>query len=148
MKRFNLFLIITGLVGLTANALAIAGYFDGGALARWQLDRGLLLALSFLTSAYILTLWSALTWRWTQPRKPEPGDQPSRTSMFLLNALVTFPLLAFWVYLLFSTLLSEQVPSVDRWLLALGLAWVATPFAALGLVSVGEVLGPLLKARK
>ncbi len=149
MKRSNLILLITGIVGATANILAIISYFDeAGFLAARRPDPGWLLALSFVTLAYLLTMWSALAWRWTRRPGRKPAEGSRRTSLFLLNALATFPLLAFWLYLLSSSVLFADAPSADRWLLALAVAWVATPFGALGLVSVGEVLGPLIASRK
>jgi hypothetical protein len=144
MRRPRTFLIITGVVGLIANALAISGYFFGqGRLTGWRPDPGLLLLLAFITLAYTLTLWSAWTWRWIRRRQ---GTQPridTRGPAFLLNALVTYPLMALWTYLLVETAFQLQASTTQRWLIALAVTWALSPFVALGLIPVGEALGPL-----
>ncbi len=142
MRRPHWFLVLTGVVGLAANALAILRHFSGG-LGGWQPDIGLLLSSSLVTLGYLLSLAAGAIWRWTE-RRATRGEPSDRTPAFLLNALTAFPALVFWSYLLL-TALAAAAPGAERWLLALGLAWVATPFAALGLIWVGEVLGPLLR---
>lgn len=148
MTRSQAFFIITAFVGLVANLLAIAGYFgDQGPLASWQLDPGLLIAATFVVMAYGLAVWSALVWHWTGASDPDADTPHARGARFLLNALAAFPCLAGWLYLLATTKAQTDLSSVDRWLLSLALAWVATPFAALGLTSLGEILAPLLRRR-
>jgi hypothetical protein len=145
MRRPNTFLIITGVVGLIANALAISGYlFSQGRLTGWRPDPGLLLVLAFIALAYTLALWSAVAWRWIQRRQGRPPRTDTRGPAFLLNALVTYPLMALWTYLLLTTAFQLQASTTQRWLIALAVSWALSPFVALGLIPVGEALGPLL----
>lgn len=145
MKRLNPFLIVTGLIGMVANILAILGYLSGErSLAGWRPNPGLVLALSIVLMAFGLVIWSTLVWRWNKRDIGTSSPNGRRAAMFLLNGLATFPLLTFWLDLLFSIVLYVDVPSPQRWLLALAHAWIVTPFAALGLTFVGETLGPLL----
>lgn len=143
MKRSNVFLVVTGLVSLVANVLAILSYFiNDGAFA--GSDPGLMVALTFLLMTYSLATWSAITWRWAQGRIHGNKRPARRPATFLLNALATFPLLTVWLAVLFSVAAFSSMPTPERWLLALGFAWGATPFIALGLMTVGEVLGPMV----
>jgi len=145
MRRPNTFLILTGVVGLIANALAISSYlFSRGRLAGWRPDPGLLLVLAFIALAYTLAFWSALTWRLTQRRQSAVPRGDTRGPAFLLNALVTFPLLALWMYLLLATAARVEASTTQRWLIALAVTWAVSPFVALGLIPVGEALGPLI----
>jgi hypothetical protein len=145
MKRINIFWIITGVVGLTANILAIIDTFsDGDIFAGWHMDRGMLAVLTFVLMAYCLATWAALTWRWTHGRWPGQKYLARRPAIFLLNSLATFPLLTIWFSMLFSVVLFSEISDAQRWILAMGFAWGATPFVAFGLTSVGEMLGPLL----
>lgn len=143
MKRSNVFLVVTGLVSLVANVLAILSYFtNDGAFA--GSDPGLMVALTFVLMIYSLATWSAITWRWAQGRIQGNKRPTRRPATFLLNALATFPLLTIWLMVLFSVVGFTGVPNSERWLVAMGVAWGATPFTALGLMASGEVLGPLL----
>ncbi|OGO68218.1 MAG: hypothetical protein A2Z37_18140 [Chloroflexi bacterium RBG_19FT_COMBO_62_14] len=145
MRRPNAFLIVTGLVGLVANALAISSYlFSRGQIEGWRPDPGLLLVLAFVALAYSLAFWSALVWRWTRSRAAEAPDPSSRTPAFLLNALAAFPLLALWTYLLLTTALQVEATTTQLWLISLAATWAVSPFVALGLIPVGEALGPLM----
>jgi hypothetical protein len=145
MKRANGFLIVTGVVSLTANVLAILSALSEDGLFRTQeWDRGLLAVLTFVLAAYTLTIWSTLTWRWTRRLAANTRGFSRRPAMFLLNSLVAFPLITAWLEMLFSVVLFVATPPAERWLLALGIAWGATPFVSLGLMSIGEALGPLL----
>jgi len=55
MKRSNVFVVITGLISLTVNILAIVSYFtEGGAFAAWRIDPGLWIAMVFVLMAYSL----------------------------------------------------------------------------------------------
>jgi hypothetical protein len=147
MQRYNKFLLISGWVSLIANILAIASYFDvGGVLAGWRLDPGLLVAGSFLTLAYALAVWSV--WVWRRAGGPSAKASSMRSAHFLLTALAALPALTLWVYLLTGALLAWPLSTVHRWMIALGLAWFFTPFAALGLMVLGEILGPLLASRE
>jgi len=143
MRRYNGFLLVSGVIGLAANLLAIVGYFDvDGALSGWRPDPGLLVAGSFLTLAYLLGMWSIRTWRRVRRSSPQPAN--TRSAHFLLISLAALPGLTLWLYLLTSALLAWPLNTVERWMIALGLAWFFTPFAALGLMVLGEILGPLL----
>jgi hypothetical protein len=145
MRRPNTFVIITGLVGLIANALAISSYlFSQGRPAGWRPDPGLLLVLAFIALAYTLVFWSALAWRWIQRRQGRPLRSDTRPPAFLLNALATYPLMALWTYLLLATAFQVEASTTQRWLIALAVTWALSPFVALGLIPVGEALGPLL----
>lgn len=142
MRRPHPFLIVTGLVGLAANLLAIAAALRGHLLPRLgRPDPGLLAALAFVALGDVLALWSALVWRWAR-RQASPGR--ARAAALWLNALAALPLGTLWLYLLFSAALYADLPATHRWLLALLHGLLATPPLALGLVSVGEALGPLL----
>ncbi len=145
MRRPKTFLILTAVVGLIANALAISSYFfSQGQLTGWRPDPGLLLVLAFIALAYTLALWSAVAWRWIQRRQGTQPRTDTRGPAFLLNALVTYPLMALWTYLLLTTAFQLQASATQRWLIALAVTWALSPFVALGLIPVGEALGPLL----
>jgi len=142
MKRSEGFLIVAALVGLVANLLGISDFFAQHWLPpAWRPDPGLLLAASFFLTAYALIVWSVWTWIWSEER----GIR--RQAAFLLNALVTLPLLTLWLSLFFSLVLFMSAPAIDRWLLAMGIAWGLTPIAALVLTSAGEVLAALRNRR-
>lgn len=146
MKRPDLFFILTGLVSLIANLLAILAYFsDTGLFAGWRPDRGLLVALTFVLLAYGLATWSALVWRWTERRARHLMPRSRHAAALLLDGLAAFPLLALWLHLLFSTALGTGVRASELWLLALAVAWMVTPYIALGMRAAGEALGPLLE---
>jgi len=145
MKRSNVFVVISGLISLTVNVLAIVSYFgEGGAFADWHIDPGLWVAITFVLMAYSLTAWSVLIWRWTHKRARSSGRKVHRSATFLLTALAAFPLLTVWLSVFFSLVIFAEATAPQRWLLAMGCAWAATPFVTLGLISVGEVLGPLI----
>ena len=147
MRRYNAFLLVSGWVSLLANVLAIAGYFGAdGALAGWRPDPGLLVTGSFLTLAYALAVWSV--WVWRRVRLSSVEKDAMRSAHFLLTALAALPALTLWLYLLTGALLAWPLGTVQRWMIALGLAWFFTPFAALGLMVLGEILGPLLQHRE
>jgi hypothetical protein len=149
MKRPNVFLIVTGLVSLAANVLTILSYFSNEEFAAvWKLDRGLLVALTFILMAYALVVWSALVWRWASRFGQGKRPRSRNPATFLLNGLVSFPLWTIWLYMLFSVVLFSQVASNERWVLAMGFAWGLTPFATLGLMAMGETLGPLIAGVK
>jgi hypothetical protein len=136
-------MMVSGWVSLIANVLGILAYFSGeGAFASLAPDGGLLLAASFLTLAYALVVWSAWAWKRTQ-RSRSRGEQ-ARSAAFMLNALAALPVLTLWLYLLQDVVLWLTLTPAQRWMMALGLGWFFTPFAALGLVVLGEILGPLL----
>lgn len=143
MKRLHPFLVVTGLFGVAANLLAIFGYLAGNRhLGDWQPDPGLVAALTLVLLAYGLTVWATLTWRWTESRADAAASR--RTAMLLLNGLVAFPLLTFWLDLVFSVVLYPDVPTALRWLLAMLHAGLATPIVALASTAVAEAIGPLL----
>jgi len=147
MKWVNWFFIVTAFFGLLANLLAILDFLSGhGILRGWQLDPGLLAVLTFVLMTYSLVVWSAFTWKWAQRSEAVQPSQTPRSVSLLANGLLTFPLLVFWLYLLFSLVLYQQVAPSERWLLALAHAWIVTPFVTLGLTMVGEILGPLMGA--
>jgi hypothetical protein len=149
MKRSNVFLIVTGLVSLMANALTILSHFSNGVFApAWKLNRGLLVASTFILMAYALAVWSALTWRWAHGFGQGKRGRARNPATFLLNGLVSLPLLTIWLYMLFSAVLFSQVPSNERQVLAMGIAWGLTSFATLGLMATGEILGPLIAGEK
>jgi hypothetical protein len=149
MKRSNVFVIISGLISLTVNVLAILSYFsEGGAFADWHIDPGLWAAIMFVLMAYSLITWSVLSWRWTQGRAQGSKRKVRRSATFLLTALATFPLLTVWLSVLFSMVIFHHASPPQRWLLAMGCAWGATPLITLGLISIGEILGPLIHHQK
>jgi hypothetical protein len=142
MKRTTWFLMVSGWVSLIANVLGILGHFSGdGAFADLALDGGLLAAGSFLTLGYALVMWSA--WSWRRVRVTRGPGEAARSAAFMLDALAALPVLTLWLYLLEDVLLLP-LASAQRWMMALGLGWFFTPFAALGLMVLGEILGPLL----
>jgi hypothetical protein len=145
MKRADGFLIVTGVVSLAANVLAILSTLsENGLFHTWGWDRGLLAVLTFVLAAYTLTIWSTLTWRWTRRLAANTRGFSRRPAMFLIDSLVAFPLLTAWLEMLFLVVFFVATPPAERWLLALGIAWGATPFLSLGLMSIGEALGPFL----
>ena len=148
MNRSNVFVIVTGVVSLVANILAILNSLsEKDPLFGWRPDRGLLTALTFVLLAYCLSMCSVLTRRWVHGQTQGPKRKSRYIAAFLLNGLVAFPLLTLWLHLLFSVVIFTEVPSTERWFLALGFSWGVTPFTALGLVAMGEALGPLLAKR-
>lgn len=148
MKWQRAFLFLSGVLSLTANVLAILGYFtEQGPFAGWRVDSGLLAALTLVLLLYSLSIWSAYVWRWTTAGE-DPARRPARRpAAFLINFLATYPLLTIWLYLLFSAALFSQLPTTERWVLAMASAWGATPFLSLGLTFAGETLGPLTMRR-
>jgi uncharacterized membrane protein YhaH (DUF805 family) len=145
MKRSNVFVIITGLVSLAANVLAILSYLsEEDPFFGWRPDRGLLTVLTLVLLAYCLAMWSILSRRWVHRQRKGPKRDSRYIAAFLLNGLIAFPLLTLWLHLLFSVVIFTEVTSTERWFLAMGFSWGLTPFTALGLVAMGEVLGPLL----
>jgi hypothetical protein len=145
MKRSNVFVIVTGVVSLVANILAIlSSLSEEDPLFGWRPDRGLLTALTFVLLAYCLSMCSVLTRRWVHGQRQGPKRKSRYIAAFLLNGLVAFPLLTLWLHLLFSVVIFTEVSSTERWFLAMGFSWGVTPFTALGLVAMGEALGPLL----
>ena len=145
MKRLHPFLVVTGLFGIAANLLAIFGYLAGNRdLGGWHPDPGLIAALSLVLLAYGLTVWAILTWRWTRARTAADAPAPRRIAMLLLNGLAAFPLLTFWLDLVFSVVLYPDVPTPLRWLLAMLHAGLVTPIVALASTAVAEAIGPLL----
>ena len=145
MKRSNVFVIVTGMVSLAANILAILSYLSEEApLFGWRPDRGLLTVLTFVLLAYCLSMCAVLTRRWVYRQRQGPKRNTRHIAAFLLNGLVAFPLLTLWLHLLFSVAIFTEVSSTERWFLAMGFSWGVTPFTALGLVAMGEAMGPLL----
>jgi uncharacterized membrane protein YhaH (DUF805 family) len=145
MKRSNVFVIITGMASLAANILAILSHLsEENPLFGWRPDRGLLAVLTLVLLAYCLSMCAVLTRRWVYRQRRGPKRKNRYIAAFLLNGLVAFPLLTLWLHLLFSVVIFTQVSSTERWFLAMGFSWGATPFTALGLVAMGETLGPLL----
>jgi hypothetical protein len=144
MKWQRVFLFLSGVLSLTANVLAILGYFmEQGPFAGWRVNIGMLAALTLVLLIYSLSIWSAFVWRWTAAGQDAARRAARRPAAFLINFLATYPLLTVWLYLLFSAALFSQLPTTERWVLAMASAWGATPFLALGLMSAGETLGPL-----
>jgi hypothetical protein len=145
MRRTNDFLIVTGAVSFVANILAILStLFEGGLFRIREWNRGLLAVLIFMLAAYTLTIWSTLTWRWTRRLPANTRGFSRRPAMFLLDSLIAFPLLTVWLEMLFSIVLFVAMSPAERWLLALGIAWGSTPLLSLGLINIGEALGPFL----
>jgi ABC-type amino acid transport system permease subunit len=149
MKRSNVFVIISGLISLTVNVLAILSYFsEEGVFADWHIDPGMWAAIIFVLMAYSLITWSVLSWRWTQGRAQGGKRKVRRSAAFLLTALAAFPLLTVWLSVLFSLVIFTEASPPQRWLLAMGCAWGVTPFVSMGLVIIGEILGPLASHEK
>jgi hypothetical protein len=145
MKRSNVFVIVTGMMSLAANFLAILSHLsEENPLFGWRPDRGLLTVLTFMLLAYFLSMCSVLTRRWVNGYRQGSKRKSRHIAAFLLNGLVAFPLLTLWLHLLFSVVIFTEVSSTERWFLAMGFSWGVTPFTALGLVAMGETLGPLL----
>jgi hypothetical protein len=148
MRKKDTFIFLSGLVSLATNILAILSYFvDGGKLDGWRPDPGLLAVFTFALLAYGLVIWAVAVWRWTQPQASVRARRDRRVAAMLLNGLATFPLLSLWLYLLLS-LLRVVDSSTERWLLSLALAWMGLPYLSLGMVSIGEALGPFLETQE
>lgn len=147
MKPARALVTISALLGMLANALAIASYLTSKwPWPSWQPAPDVVLIASFLLAAYGLTAWSALVWRWSASSEKN-GPEPRPSTAFALNGLAAFAVLAIWIYLLSAIRGDAHQPPIDRWLLALALAWVAAPFAALGMTQLGGVLGPMIYHR-
>lgn len=144
-KQHRSFLKLSGWISLIANIVAITGFL----IDRWpwnnrQPHHGFWVVISFIATAYALVLWSTWTWRRSNPRSdPEGAVEFNRASSFLLNALVTLPALTIWFFLLFASLDEPVLDSTLRWILALAVAWVGTPFVAMALIWVGATIGPV-----
>ena len=96
--------------------------------APWELAGG------FLAMAALLVLCSTLIWRRHRTRSPEP----ERLIPLLLNGAACIPAMTAWLAWGLSRI--APLTLVDRWLVALALAWVLAPFAALALSAAGEAL--------
>jgi hypothetical protein len=143
MKRYNIFLWISGWIGLLANVLAILGTLDDRGWLPWEVESGASVAIVFVSMAYSLCVWSVWVWSRVQ-RHPEPGSPGA--AAFLLNALGALPLLSLWIMLIIPELVPVEAGSVRGWLLSLVFAWTLTPFIALALRFVGAALGPYFNA--
>lgn len=146
MKRhYRNFLKLSGLISLIANLVAIGGFL----LDRWpwrtrETSPGFWVVFTFVTTAYVLVLWSSWTWRWSnQQHDPYRPAGSSHAGAFLLNTMAVLPALTAWFYLVLSTLNNPGI-TTTRWILALAVAWAGTPFIALGLTWTGTSLGPIL----
>jgi hypothetical protein len=149
MKRSNVLVFVTGIVSLVANILAILGYISKEKpLFGWRPDRGLLTALTLVLLAYGLSMCSVLIRRWAYGVKQAPKRKPRYIAAYLINGLIAFPLITLWLQLLFSVVIFTEVSPTERWFLAMGFSWGVTPFTALGLVAMGEALGPLLSRER
>lgn len=149
MKRIHPFWILSGLTSMAANLVTILGYLSSRpSLGALQPNPGLVAALSFVLLAYGLAVWSALAWRWAKGRRQATAPHTARAAAFLLIGLAMLPLLTVWLNLLFTIVLYADVPTAQRWLVALAHAWVITPFVALGLTFAGEALEPVLTSRQ
>lgn len=143
MKGGRLLVTLSAIVGLLANALAVISYLTTlWPWPRWRPEPDEVLIVSSLFAAYGLAAWSALAWRWTAGSgRTSATGRPVTT--FALNVLAAFPVLTGWIYLLSTVENAAFQAPLDRWLLSLALGWVAAPFAALAMVQLGGVLGPL-----
>jgi hypothetical protein len=142
MKWLNAVTLASGLVGMAANIVGILSYLESHPWPVRELEPGLLLVVSFLLMAYSLAVWSAFCWRWISR---QPGRfRNGRSVRVLLHALAAFPPLTLWTYLLLYAIGSPETTTTEQWLLALAIAWIETPFVALGMAAMGEALGPLL----
>lgn len=142
MKGGRLLVTLSVIVGLLANALAVISYLTS--LWPWpgrRPDPDAVLITSSLLATYGLAAWSALAWRWTASGETGTRHRPATT--FALNALAAYPVLTGWIYFLSTVENTAAQAPLDRWLLSLAVGWVATPFAALAMVHLGGVLGPL-----
>jgi len=92
------------------------------------------LAGGFLAMAALLVLWSYLIWKRHRTRSPEPD----RLIPILLNGAACIPAMTAWLAWGLSRI--APLTLADRWLVALALAWVLAPFAALALSAAGEAL--------
>ena len=90
------------------------------------------LAVGFLAMAALLVLWSSLIWRRHRTRSPEPA----RLIPILLNGAACIPAMTAWLGWGLSRI--APLTLADRWLVALAVAWVLAPFAALALSAAGE----------
>ena len=92
------------------------------------------LATGFLAMAALLVLSSALIWKRHRARSVEPD----RLIPILLNGAACIPAMTAWLAWGLSRI--APLTLADRWLVALALAWVLAPFAALALSAAGEAL--------
>jgi hypothetical protein len=92
-----------------------------------------------------LFFWSALAWRLSQRISVKLPLRIRRANAFKYNAIVIFPMLILWFYLLLAFIIAVELPSLERWFVAMALAWMITPFTTLGFLFAGARLGSMLE---
>jgi hypothetical protein len=141
MKWRKTILNITGAGSLIGTTIAILWLLSREAALLGR--RSPLLWISWVTAfalLYGLSVSSAWIQRQVQRSATLRKRRSRRVTIFLLNALTADPLLTLWFRLLLAIMVNLELSSVERWFLALGLAWITTPFVALWLLSVGAGL--------
>jgi hypothetical protein len=105
---------------------------------------GLSTLLLFLSSS----AWSALVWHCSQRTSSMFTHRSRRAVAFKYTVVTSFPLLTLWFRLLLGAVIKVPIPPLELWFVAMALAWMTTPFTALGLISVGSKLGAWLDGER
>jgi hypothetical protein len=100
----------------------------------WQTTPAAVAALSLLTLSGALAGTAGLIAGW------RPVRRKTRIRPFMLNGLTALTALASWLNYALNEVAGKQGSPLQRGLLALGLAWIISPFAGLALTSLGERL--------
>jgi hypothetical protein len=91
-----------------------------------------------------LSIWSAIVWRRSRRISVHLTHRLRRATVFKHTALAIFPTLTLWFNLLLTIIIAVELPSTERWFVAMALSWMTTPFATLGFIYVGARLGSWL----
>jgi len=101
----------------------------------WQATPAIVAALSLLTLSGALAGTAGLIAAWRPVRRQRTGVRS-----FLLNGLAALAALAIWLNYVLGEVAASQGSPLQRGLLALALAWMLSPFAALALTRLGDRL--------
>ena len=103
----------------------------------------------FVFSSFILlvdlSIWSVLVQRWSMSTSVRLHRKKMLLSAFKNIAAVIFVQLIPWFQMLLAIVLKVTLPSMELWFVAMALAWMVTPFASLGWISIGTRLGSWLE---
>ena len=91
-----------------------------------------------------LSIWSAFTWRRSRRISIHLTHRLRKAAVFKHIALAIFPLLSLWFYLLLTIIITIELPSLERWFVAMALTWMTSPFATLGFINIGSRIGSWL----
>ena len=141
-------LIVPGLLAFLAYiVVSLCNLVPALASPDCQLTHKWLVGLTILLLLLALSAWSAVAWLYSQ-RSPSLFTQRSRrVTAFKYTALASFHLLTLWFRLILGSVLQVPIPSLELWFVAMGVAWMTTPFTVLGLIHVGANLAAWLHGK-